>query len=198
MQSWSRHTLGPVREALASFAEWTRAVSKWWWAALSVLLAGEALALFIGQFRHFILWIVIAALEIGLMGASSPTASSDSARPRLARRRYRTSRPAAAPCCPPGRLSGHRPPQIVTKINETMAEVTLSSLQAMLLNHAHRYRSALRAARRECSPVPSLGWRTARLTYTGGPRAMSWIWLRQPLPIAKHGFQLRQASVVLL
>jgi len=49
-----------VREPLATFVEWTQVVSKRWWATLSVLLTGEALYLFMVQFRHFILWIFIA------------------------------------------------------------------------------------------------------------------------------------------
>ncbi len=135
-RSHGRHTLGHVREVLTVFTEWTRAVSRWWWAALSVLLTGEALALFVGQFRHFILWIVIVALEIALMGSFVAYRNL----------RLRTTSLAAPPVphIPPGGGAPAVPPvdyqvaalrQIVAKMSETMIEVTFSSLQAMLLNH---------------------------------------------------------------
>ena len=116
--------------------EWTQAVSKWWWAAISVLLTGEALALFVGQFRHFILWIVIAALEIALMGSFVAY--------RNLRLRMTSLSATPVPHIPPGGGAPAVPPvdyqvaalrQIVAKISETMTEVTFSSLQAMLLNH---------------------------------------------------------------
>jgi hypothetical protein len=124
-----------VQEPLATFAEWTQAVSKGWWAALGVLLTGEALALFIVQFQHFILWIFIAALDIAL-GASF-----------VAYRKLKlTTSPAstAVQHIPPGGGAPAIPPveyqvtalrQIVAKIAETTPEVTFSSLRAVLLNH---------------------------------------------------------------
>ncbi len=114
--------------------EWTQAVSKWWWAAVSVLLTGEALALFIIQFQHFILWIFIVALEIGLIASFVAY--------RKLKLRTTSLAETAGPHIPPGGGAPAVPPvdyqvaalrQIVAKISETMPDVTFSSLRAVLL-----------------------------------------------------------------
>jgi hypothetical protein len=115
--------------------EWTQAVSKWWWAAATFLLTGEALVLFIDQFHHFTLWIVIIALEIALLG-------SFVAYRKLKLRMTALDAPAAqhippgggAPAVPPVEYQVAALRQIIAKISETMTEVTFSSLSAMLLN----------------------------------------------------------------
>jgi hypothetical protein len=125
-----------VRDGLDSFVDWTRAVSKWWWGAISVLLTGEALVLFIGQSRHFILWVMIAALEIALMGSFVAYRNLRSRTALLAATSAAHLPPGGgAPAIPPVDYQVAALRQIVAKISETMTEVGFSTLQAVLLNH---------------------------------------------------------------
>ena len=129
------NTLVHVREPLASFMEWTQAVSRWWWAAVSVLLTGEALALFIIQFQHFILWIFIVALEIGLMASFVAYRKLKLRTTSLAATAVpHTPSWGGAPAVPPVDYQVAALRQIVAKISETMPEVTFSNLRAVLLN----------------------------------------------------------------
>lgn len=124
-----------MREPLATFVEWTQAVSKWWWAAVSVLLTGEALALFIVQFQHFILWIFIAALDIALV-ASFVAYRRLKLTASLAGATARHIPPGGGvPAIPPVEYQVAALRQIVAKIGETMPEVTFPSLREVLLNH---------------------------------------------------------------
>ena len=119
---------------MTSLTQWAQEVSKWWWAVVvGVILGGESLSVFIHQLHRYILWILVAALAIALTGSL------------LAYHRLRlVELSETARHTPPGGGVPHIPPvdyqvtalrQIIAKINETMTEVTYSSLQAMLLNH---------------------------------------------------------------
>jgi hypothetical protein len=128
-----------VGDVLRSFAEWLRAVGKWWWAAVvGLALGGVALAQAVEQLHLYLPWVLVVALAVALVGSFFAYHGE---------RQRRITAQTAAPVrevAPPGGAAPHVAPvdyqvralrQIIAKLSETLTEFDYTSLDAVLMNH---------------------------------------------------------------
>ncbi len=123
-----------MRKFVTSLTRWAQEVGKWWWAVVvGVILGGESLAVFIHQLHRYIPWVLVAALAIALTG--SLLAYHRLRLAELSETARHTPPGGGTPLIPPIDYQVGALRQIITKISETMTEVSFSSLGAMLRNH---------------------------------------------------------------